>query len=183
MLQTVFDESEDFGAKFKWEGDFTVHDAANVMRRFLNHLPEPVITLDHYRAFKDTMSKSGMDISALTSNLNNSFSLSHVDDEFPSLDAKIQAFQNLILSLPLVHQYLLLYIMDMLGLFSMTRDKTRMDVSALAAVFAPVSFYLGRAGGIMQANSLFPCIRASCLIPTTNLIQLATRNHNEYSNS
>ncbi|KAJ8659590.1 hypothetical protein O0I10_004568 [Lichtheimia ornata] len=114
MLQTVFDESEDFGAKFKWEGDFTVHDAANVMRRFLNHLPEPVITLDHYRAFKNTM-----------------------NDEFPSLDAKIQAFQNLILSLPLVHQYLLLYIMDMLGLFSMTKDKTRMDVSALAAVFAP----------------------------------------------
>lgn len=61
MLQTVFDESEDFGAKFKWEGDFTVHDAANVMRRFLNHLPEPVITLDHYRAFKDTMSKCGME--------------------------------------------------------------------------------------------------------------------------
>lgn len=67
--------------------------------------------------------------------------ISHLDDDFPSLDAKIQAFQNLILSLPLVHQYLLLYIMDMLGLFSMTKDKTRMDVSALAAVFAPVSIH------------------------------------------
>ncbi|KAI9260667.1 Rho GTPase activation protein [Phascolomyces articulosus] len=113
-LQQMFDESEDYGAKFNWEGGYTVHDAANVMRRFLNHLPEPVITLDYYRPFKDAMF-----------------------DEYPNIEAKIQAFQHLIDELPLVHQYLLLYIMDMLGLFSLTSDETRMDVSALAAVFAP----------------------------------------------
>lgn len=55
MLQRIFNDSEDFGATFNWEGGYTVHDAANVMRRFLNHLPEPVITLDYYRPFKDTM--------------------------------------------------------------------------------------------------------------------------------
>ena len=58
MLQQIFDSDHDFGAKFDWSsGGYTVHDAANVMRRFLNHLPEPVITLDYYRPFKDTMRK------------------------------------------------------------------------------------------------------------------------------
>ncbi|ORZ02355.1 Rho GTPase activation protein [Syncephalastrum racemosum] len=115
MLQQIFDSDHDFGAKFDWSsGGYTVHDAANVMRRFLNHLPEPVITLDYYRPFKDTM-----------------------QEEFPTIDAKIDAFQNLIECLPLVHQYLLLYIMDLLGLFAMTSDTTRMDIPALAAVFAP----------------------------------------------
>ncbi|KAI8149330.1 Rho GTPase activation protein [Fennellomyces sp. T-0311] len=113
-LQSLFDDSEDYGARFNWEGAYTVHDAANVMRRFLNHLPEPVITLDYYRPFKDAM-----------------------NEEYPSIDAKIDAFQNLIYKLPLVHQYLLLYLMDMLGLFAMTSEVTRMDISALAAVFAP----------------------------------------------
>lgn len=32
-----------------------------------------------------------------------------------------------------------MYIMDMLGLFAMTSDVTRMDISSLAAVFAPVN--------------------------------------------
>ncbi|KAI9314327.1 Rho GTPase activation protein [Dichotomocladium elegans] len=114
-LQSIFNESEDYGASFTWEGgDYTVHDAANVMRRFLNRLPEPVIPLDYYRPFKDTMS-----------------------EEFPNLEAKIEAFQNLIECLPLVHQYLLMYIMDFLDLFSSTVEETRMDVSAIAAVFAP----------------------------------------------
>ncbi|KAL1933597.1 hypothetical protein VTP01DRAFT_7687 [Rhizomucor pusillus] len=113
-LQAVFDETSDFGASFNWGVDYTVHDAANVMRRFLNHLPEPVITLEYYRPFKDAL-----------------------HDEYPSVEAKIDAFQNLIECLPIFNQYLLMYIMDMLGLFAMTSDVTRMDISSLAAVFAP----------------------------------------------
>lgn len=101
--------------KFEWEhGKYTVHDAANVMRRFLNHLPEPVIPLDYYRPFKEAY-----------------------DDDYDTSNAKIEAFQNLIDCLPLVHQYLLMYIMDMLGLFANAEEKTRMSISSLAAVFAP----------------------------------------------
>ena len=62
-----------------------------------------------------------------------------VDDEYDTPNAKIEAFQNLIDCLPLVHQYLLMYIMDMLGLFASAEDKTRMSISSLAAVFAPVN--------------------------------------------
>lgn len=57
-LQCIFNTPEDYGAKFEWEhGKYTVHDAANVMRRFLNHLPEPVIPLDYYRPFKEAYGK------------------------------------------------------------------------------------------------------------------------------
>ena len=57
-LQSIFNTPEDYGAKFDWEhGKYTVHDAANVMRRFLNHLPEPVIPLDYYRPFKEAYGK------------------------------------------------------------------------------------------------------------------------------
>ncbi|KAG0166872.1 hypothetical protein DFQ30_006627 [Apophysomyces sp. BC1015] len=113
MLQTLFDTPDQYGLQLDWKG-YNAHDAANVMRRFLNHLPEPVITLDYYRPFKDTM-----------------------DEEFPSLDAKIDAFQNLIDCLPLAHQYLLLYLLDLLGLFALTNEVTRMDTASLASVFAP----------------------------------------------
>ncbi|KAI8388233.1 Rho GTPase activation protein [Radiomyces spectabilis] len=111
MLQTIFDTPDHYGMQLDWRG-YTVHDAANVMRRFLNHLPEPVITLEYYRAFKNTM-------------------------EFETLEDKIAAFQSLIERLPLAHQYLLLYLLDMLGLFARTWESTRMDIACLASVFAP----------------------------------------------
>lgn len=65
--------------------------------------------------------------------------MSMIDDDYDTSNAKIEAFQNLIDCLPLVHQYLLMYIMDMLGLFANAEEKTRMSISSLAAVFAPVN--------------------------------------------
>lgn len=62
-----------------------------------------------------------------------------IEDEYDTSIAKIEAFQNLIDCLPLIHQYLLMYIMDMLGLFANAEEKTRMSISSLAAVFAPVN--------------------------------------------
>jgi hypothetical protein len=56
MLQSIFDTPESYGSQLDWRG-YTVHDAANVMKRFLNFLPEPVVTLEYYRIFKDTARK------------------------------------------------------------------------------------------------------------------------------
>jgi hypothetical protein len=56
MLQSIFDTPETYGSQLNWRG-YTVHDAANIMKRFLNFLPEPVITLEYYRLFKDTARK------------------------------------------------------------------------------------------------------------------------------
>ncbi|KAI8334761.1 Rho GTPase activation protein [Chlamydoabsidia padenii] len=55
QLQALFDTPEtQYGVYLGWD-DYNVHDAANVMRRFLNHLPEPVIPLNNYQLFKTTM--------------------------------------------------------------------------------------------------------------------------------
>ncbi|CAO3590389.1 unnamed protein product [Absidia cylindrospora] len=113
MLQTIFDTSDTYGSQLDWRG-YTVHDAANILRRFINHLPEPVITLDYYRPFKDTM-----------------------DQTFSTVDEKVDAFQVLIEKLPLPHQYLLLYLLDMLAIFATTAKYTKMETECLAAVFVP----------------------------------------------
>lgn len=56
-LEHIFESAEDqWGATLHWDG-YTVHDAANIMRRFLNFLPNPVITHQYYQAFRDVMSK------------------------------------------------------------------------------------------------------------------------------
>ncbi|CAO3600889.1 unnamed protein product [Absidia cylindrospora] len=114
QLQALFDTPDtQYGVYLAWD-DYNVHDVANVMRRFLNHLPEPVIPLNHHQVFRSTL-----------------------ETDFDSTDAKIQAFQNLINQIPLVNQFLLLYLLDLLSLFSMTKHLTRMDISSLASVFAP----------------------------------------------
>ncbi|CEP09286.1 hypothetical protein [Parasitella parasitica] len=113
MLQSIFDTPDLYGSQLDWRG-YTVHDAANVMKRFLNFLPEPVITLEYYRRLKDTTIA-----------------------EYPNLDEKIEAIQGVIECLPIAHQYLLLYLLDMLGMFVTAQEYTRMDTTCLAAVFAP----------------------------------------------
>ncbi|KAF1804240.1 Rho GTPase activation protein, partial [Mucor lusitanicus] len=117
MLQMIFNtRTDDYGLHLNWD-DYTVHDASNVMRRFLNYLPEPLISLHYQALFKTTL-----------------------DAEFPSLESKIDAFQNLIERLPIAHQYLLLYLLDLLYLFSQCVEYTRMDSSSLATAFSPVIF-------------------------------------------
>ncbi|KAJ8663063.1 hypothetical protein O0I10_001240 [Lichtheimia ornata] len=147
-LQCIFNTPEDYGAKFEWEhGKYTVHDAANVMRRFLNHLPEPVIPLDYYRPFKEAY-----------------------DDDYDTSMAKIEAFQNLIDCLPLVHQYLLMYIMDMLGLFANAEEKTRMSISSLAAVFAP--------GILSHPDDEY---RPGGYKESQNVLEFLIRNHDQFT--
>lgn len=51
-LQHHFNSSSDFGIGLSWRG-YTVHDAANCLRRFLNYLPEPVIPFSLYEPFRE----------------------------------------------------------------------------------------------------------------------------------
>ncbi|KAI8578349.1 hypothetical protein K450DRAFT_272959 [Umbelopsis ramanniana AG] len=114
MLQTFFDTPPHYGSQLDWRG-YTVHDAANVMRRFLNYLPDPVIPRQFYHTFRELID----------------------DQSLPNDDALIEAFQRMIERLPLPNQFLLLYILDMLSLFALNCKSHRMDASNLAAVFAP----------------------------------------------
>lgn len=56
-LEFQFDQgASHYGLDFNWNG-YTVHDAANLLTRYLNKLPEPVIPTEYYLAFRDVMSK------------------------------------------------------------------------------------------------------------------------------
>lgn len=60
QLQIIFSTPPDYGAKIDWDG-FTVHDAASLLRRYLGALPEPLIPLALYDAFRNPL-KSRPDI-------------------------------------------------------------------------------------------------------------------------
>lgn len=53
-LQTTFNTPPKFGKGLDWSG-YNVHDAANVFRRYLNNLPEPIIPLQFYEQFREPL--------------------------------------------------------------------------------------------------------------------------------
>lgn len=53
-LQVIFNTPPDFGKKLSWDG-YTVHDAASILRRYLNSLPEPLIPLELYEEFRSPL--------------------------------------------------------------------------------------------------------------------------------
>ncbi|GAN05800.1 rho GTPase activator protein [Mucor ambiguus] len=114
-LEFQFDQSaSSYGLDLNWEG-YTVHDAASVLRRYLNKLPDPVIPFDYYQKFRDVMN----------------------NNTYKSTEHRIEAFQKLVQCLPPPHQHLLLYLLDTLSLFATSASETKMDISNLAAVFCP----------------------------------------------
>ncbi|KAI8974413.1 Rho GTPase activation protein, partial [Pilobolus umbonatus] len=112
-LQHSFNSSPDYGKGLSWEG-YTVHDAANILRRYLCYLPEPVIVNHLYDPFRNIIASD---------------SLSTVD--------KTKAIQALINQLPLDNQYLLFYLLDLISLFSKYSEYTKMTSLSLASVFTP----------------------------------------------
>lgn len=127
-LKTVFDSPDRYGKGLVWDG-YTVHDAANVLRRYLNDLPEPVVPLDLYEKFREPLrgaTKPGVG-----------------DAEGPQfvenfdMDAAIARYQDLITELPPLNRQLLLYILDLLAVFAAKSDQNRMTSQNLAAIFQP----------------------------------------------
>ncbi|KAL1921269.1 uncharacterized protein VTP21DRAFT_10985 [Calcarisporiella thermophila] len=111
-LQQIFDTPPSYGSTLDWKG-YSVHDAANVLRRFCNYLPEPIIPHSYYHEFRNVM------LEDLTS------------------DQRIEKFQLLIEHIPLSHQFMLLYLLDMLAIFAAHSHANRMDSQNLASVFQP----------------------------------------------
>ena len=56
-LQRLFNTPPRYGKGLDWSG-FNVHDAANVLRRYLNHLPEPIVPLEFYEQFRKPLRNS-----------------------------------------------------------------------------------------------------------------------------
>ncbi|KAG5519675.1 hypothetical protein PMAC_001831 [Pneumocystis sp. 'macacae'] len=112
-LQTIFDSQPKYGRDINWD-NFTVHDAASVLRRYLNYLPEPIIPHKFYQAFRKPLR-----------------------NEFYNEEEVILTYKELIASLPPMNQQLLLYILDLLAFFSSKSDENLMTISNLSSVFQP----------------------------------------------
>ncbi|KAK4242407.1 hypothetical protein C8A03DRAFT_40223 [Achaetomium macrosporum] len=127
-LKIIFDSPDRYGKGLVWDG-YTVHDAANVLRRYLNDLPEPVVPLDLYEKFREPLRGATKPGTA--------------DGEGPQfvegfdMDAAIARYQQLITELPPLNRQLLLYILDLLAVFAAKSDQNRMTSQNLAAIFQP----------------------------------------------
>ncbi|KAH7159941.1 hypothetical protein B0J13DRAFT_117147 [Dactylonectria estremocensis] len=127
-LKTVFDSPDRYGKGLVWEG-YTVHDAANVLRRYLNDLPEPVVPLDLYEKFRDPL--RGATKQAVGDAEGPQF-VEHFNETLA-----IKEYQRLITELPPLNRQLLLYILDLLAVFAAKADENRMNSQNLAAIFQP----------------------------------------------
>ncbi|KAI1467120.1 uncharacterized protein F4812DRAFT_50121 [Daldinia caldariorum] len=127
-LKIQFDSPDRYGKGLVWDG-YTVHDAANVLRRYLNDLPEPVVPLDLYERFRDPLRGHTKQAVGDTEG-------TQLVDNFNEAEA-IEKYQQLIKELPPLNRQLLLYILDLLAVFAAKADENRMTAQNLAAIFQP----------------------------------------------
>ncbi|KAE8150795.1 hypothetical protein BDV25DRAFT_153760 [Aspergillus avenaceus] len=126
-LQEIFDSPERYGKGLDWTG-YTVHDAANVLRRYLNQLPEPIVPLEFYERFREPLriyQKQVLNGGPVTEG-----------ETFDHAKA-VAAYQQLIRELPPLNKQLLLYILDLLAVFASKSDQNRMTSANLSAIFQP----------------------------------------------
>ncbi|KAJ4290614.1 GTPase activating protein (GAP) for Rho1p [Kalmusia sp. IMI 367209] len=128
-LKAQFDTPPRWGKGLDWSG-YTVHDAANILRRYFNQLPEPIIPLQYYDSFRQPL--RGHQAEAV----------GQIEGQAPSVggfdpDAAVRIYQQLIKELPSLNRQLLLYILDLLAVFAAKSDVNKMTTSNLAAIFQP----------------------------------------------
>ncbi|KAK5170163.1 GTPase activating protein (GAP) for Rho1p [Saxophila tyrrhenica] len=128
-LKVSFDSPDRYGKGLDWTG-YTVHDAANILRRYFNQLPEPIIPLDFYNRFREPLrNHQAQAVGELEAQ---SPSVGHFDH-----NAAIRRFQGLITELPPLNRQLLLYILDLLAVFASKSDLNKMTTANLSAIFQP----------------------------------------------
>ncbi|KAF2126380.1 RhoGAP-domain-containing protein [Dothidotthia symphoricarpi CBS 119687] len=128
-LKTAFDTPPRYGKGLDWTG-YTVHDAANILRRYFNFLPEPIIPLAHYDPFRQPLRNHQAE------------AVGPIEGQAPSLggfdpDAAVRTYQLRIKELPSLNRQLLLYILDLLAVFAAKADVNKMTTSNLASIFQP----------------------------------------------
>lgn len=128
-LQAVFDSPDRYGKGLDWTG-YTVHDAANILRRYLNQLPQPIVPLDFYERCREPLkSHQAQAVGDMEGQAQDTGDFDH--------NAAIVTYQRLITELPPLNRQLLLYILDLLAVFASKSDLNRMNSANLAAIFQP----------------------------------------------
>lgn len=141
-LQTIFNSPPRFGKGLDWSG-FNVHDAANVLRRYLNNLPEPIIPLYFYQQFREPLKEFSniVNLEDVSNNNGSTPAIKVVNEDdrelINDINAAVDRYQTLISQLPQLNRQLLMYILDLLSIFAAKADENRMPASNLAAIFQP----------------------------------------------
>lgn len=107
-----------------------MHDAANILRRYFNQLPEPIIPLDFYQRFRDPLRHHQSQA------VGEKESQGAAAGDFDA-DAAIKTYQRLITEIPPLNRQLLLYILDLLAVFASKSDLNLMNATNLSAIFQP----------------------------------------------
>ncbi|KAI9697831.1 MAG: hypothetical protein M1836_004507 [Candelina mexicana] len=128
-LQTIFNSPDRYGKGLDWTG-YTVNDAANILRRYLNQLPQPIIPLEIYERFREPLRH------------HQAQAVGELGEQRPDIgdfdhEAAIKTYQQLITELPPLNRQLLLYILDLLAVFASKSDLNYMTSANLAAIFQP----------------------------------------------
>lgn len=126
-LQNIFNSPDRYGKGLDWTG-YTVHDAANILRRYLNQLPEPIVPLQYYEQFRDPLR-------AYQAKMGGTAQAQAMENQEHA--RAVVAYQKLITELPALNRQLLLYILDLLAVFASKSDLNRMTAQNLAAIFQP----------------------------------------------
>ena len=125
----LFDSPDRYGKGLDWTG-YTVHDAANILRRYLNQLPQPIVPLTFYERCRDPLrSHQAQAVGDMEAQAQDVGDFDH--------EAAITTYQRLITELPPLNRQLLLYILDLLAVFASKSELNRMTSANLAAIFQP----------------------------------------------
>ncbi|KAJ4017851.1 GTPase activating protein (GAP) for Rho1p [Fusarium irregulare] len=119
QLQAAFDSPPRYGKGLDWVG-YTVHDAAGILLRYLKSLPEPIIPYSFYNRFT----------SELTPFIDRE--LDHV--ETPRV---LEIVRGLVMELPPLSRHLLVYIMDIIGVFAYWSESNNTTKLGLISTFQP----------------------------------------------
>lgn len=105
-----------------------MHDAANVLRRYLNQLPEPIVPLEFYERFREPLRIYQEQVQG---------DQQATDAETFDHAKAVETYQQLIVALPPLNKQLLLYILDLLAVFASKSEQNRMTSANLSAIFQP----------------------------------------------
>ncbi|KAJ4128179.1 GTPase activating protein (GAP) for Rho1p [Fusarium equiseti] len=119
QLQAVFNSPPRYGKDLDWVG-YTVHDAAGILLRYLKSLPEPIIPYSFYSRFK----------SELTPFIDRE--LNHAEE--PRV---LEIVTGLVKELPPLSRHLLVYILDIIDVFSDWSESNKTTKLSLISTFQP----------------------------------------------
>ena len=128
-LQIIFNSPDRYGKGVDWT-PYTVHDAADILLRYLISLPEPIVPLDFYERFREPLRSY---LPQLGGNISIQIQISGA-----SIHGKyISMYQRMVTELPPLNRQLLLYLLDLLAVFASRSAINEMGAVQLSAIFQP----------------------------------------------